>query len=212
MAILNDNIFEAVTVQYSLILPAYRQVVKEARQRNVGVVVMGPLAGGLLAEPSAILEQAFLPDDPVAGALLYVLNDEGVSSVASGMMTPEEVEANCRAVSELPEFVSSDYQERVDAKLRAALSDDLHQLQSAFCSGCRYCTSVCPEGLRPFDVFKTYNMVLLKGRPGGAETTAERAAAIAEACTQCRKCEAVCPQHLSIPEHLQRVKDHFGRS
>lgn len=211
MAILADDIFEAVTVQYSVILPAYRQVVDEARQRNVGVVVMGPLAGGLLAESSPILEQAFFPDDPIAGALKYVLSDAGVSTVASGMMSPREVEANCRAVAELSRVVSPGYQERVEERLRTALGEELCRLESAFCNGCRYCNSVCPEGLRPFDVFKPYNLVLLKGAPGAAEETAKRAGIIAEACTQCRTCEAVCPQHLNIPEHLECVKNHFSK-
>jgi len=52
LRILDDDLFEVVTVQYSLILQGYRHVIARAHEKGLGVVLMGPLAGGLLAAPS----------------------------------------------------------------------------------------------------------------------------------------------------------------
>jgi len=212
LSILEDGIFEVITVQYSLILQGYRRVVQKAREKNVGVVVMGPLGGGLLAAESPVLKQVFAPCAQVEGALRYVLCDPGVSTAASGMMRPEEVEMNSRFVEQMPEDLGLEYQGLVEGKIRAALGEeDLDLLQSAFCGGCRYCLSVCPKHLPVFAVFKPYNMAMLKARPDRAEKIVEMATKYIEECTECRKCETVCPQKLKVPEHLRRVKDHFSR-
>ena len=147
LKILDDDIFEVLTVQYSVVLQGYRDVVRRAREKGIGVVIMGPLGGGLLVQSSPLLDKVFASDRSVVGALKYVLCDPGVSSVASGMMTAAEVKDNCQSVDAMPAEMTFAYQNEIDTRIRDALGEDYEELSSTFCQGCRYCTSVCPQGL-----------------------------------------------------------------
>jgi predicted aldo/keto reductase-like oxidoreductase len=210
LGILDLGLFEVLTVQYSVLLRAYRQVVAKAREKGIGVIVMGPLAGGLLAPPSPdLLRRAFDSDDTVAGALRYVLCDPGVSSVSSGMCSAAEVEHNCAVVNSIPRDLPIEYQKGVDEKIDALLGDRLEEIRSQLCSGCRYCVAVCPQSLRVFNTFKAYNLVLFDGEPKNPAKLAEKAAELVEQCTQCSACTTVCPQKIDIPAHLRRVCDYF---
>ncbi len=210
ISMLDDDIFEVMMVQYSIVLPGYRQAVRHARERGVGVIVMGPLGGGLLAQPSPLLEKVLAPDDPVTGAFRYVLADPGVSSIASGMTAVEEVESNCRRLDELPKDLSREYQEQVNRRINAQVHAELGRLEDVFCAGCRYCITACPNDLRVFDVFKPYNMVFFDAEVKNPARIAAQAAKLSEQCDACRACEEVCPQQLEIPEHLERVRDYFA--
>jgi predicted aldo/keto reductase-like oxidoreductase len=209
MEMINDGRWETITVQYSLILRGYRDVVKTAHQKGIGVMIMGPLAGGLLALPSDLLKRVFAPDDQISGALKYVLCDPGVSSVASGMTSPAEVEANRAIIDALPENLSIAHQETIDDRLNAELGEGLAQFESFFCGGCRYCLSACPENIGPHNLFKAYNMVMLKGEPTNPEKIVQRAQGLLDRCTHCGACREICPQDIDVPEHLERVRDYF---
>ncbi|MBN1868098.1 aldo/keto reductase [Candidatus Sumerlaeota bacterium] len=208
--ILDLDLFEVLTVQYSVLLPAYREVVAKARQKGVGVIVMGPLAGGLLAPPvPTLLREALDSDDPVTGAFRYVLSDSGVSSVSSGMRSAEEVEHNCAVVNSLPSDLSMGYQKEVDRRIDDLLGDRLEEIQSQLCSGCRYCFSVCPQRLRVFNLFKAYNLVHFGGEPKNPEKLAANADEAIEQCTECAACSRICPQKIDVPAHLRRVRDYM---
>jgi predicted aldo/keto reductase-like oxidoreductase len=209
MDMIKDGRWETITVQYSLILQGYRDIVKAAHQQGIGIVIMGPLAGGLLALPSNLLKRVFAPDDQIAGALKYVLCDPGVSSIASGMTSVQDVETNCAIIDALPERMSISHQETINARLSAELDKGLAQFESFFCGGCRYCLSVCPENIGPHNIFKAYNMVMLKGEPTNPQVIAQRAQNLLDRCIHCGECQEICPQDIDVPEHLERVRDYF---
>jgi hypothetical protein len=206
---IDDGRWEVITVQYSLILRGYRDVVKAAHEKGIGIAVMGPLAGGLLTLSSDLLKRVFAPDDQVAGALKYVLCDPAVSSVSSGMTSAAEVEANCAIIDALPQDMTIAHQERIDTRLNAELGDGLAQFESYFCGGCRYCLGVCPENIGPHNIFKAYNMVMLKGEPANPQKIARQAESFLERCILCGECQEICPQDIDVPEHLERVRDYL---
>ncbi len=210
MQMLDEGLFEPYTVQYSLLLQPHRDVIRKAREKGRGVVLMGPLAGGLLAKHTPVLAQAFAPDSQVLGAFKYVLCDPGVSTAASGMRSVEEVEANCALIDSLPEELDFGYQTAVGERLRAELGDGLEEFERYLCGDCRYCTTVCPEGIVPGSVFKPYNAVMLKVDIGNTQRLIERADAMLSRCTRCGKCQEICPQGINVPDHLERVKDTFA--
>lgn len=209
MEMIDDGRWEVITVQYSLILRGYRDIVKAAHEKGIGIVIMGPLAGGLLALPSDLLQRVFVPDDQITGALKYVLCDPAVSSVASGMTSAAEVETNCAIIDAMPEDMTIAHQGTIETRLNAELGDGLAQFESFFCGGCRYCLSVCPENIGPHNVFKAYNMVMLKGEPTDTEKLIQRGQAMLDRCIHCGACLEICPQDIDVPEHLERVLDYF---
>ncbi len=209
MDMIEDGRWEVITVQYSLLLQSYRDIVFAAHQKGIGIIIMGPLAGGLLALPSDLLRDVFAPLDQVTGAFRYVLSDPAVSSVASGMTSAEEVAGNCALMETLADPLTIDYQDQVNTRLYAALGEDLSQFEAFFCGGCRYCLSVCPENIGPHNIFKAYNMVMLKGEPPDREKIAMQADQMLERCVHCGACQDICPQDINVPEHLARVRDTF---
>ena len=210
MQMLDEGLFETYTVQYSLLLQPHRDVIRKAREKGRGVVIMGPLAGGLLVQPTPVLAEAFAPDSQALGAFKYVLCDPAVSTAASGMRSVEEVEANCALIDSIPEDLDIGYQTAVGERLRAELGDGLEEFEHYLCGDCRYCLSACPESIAPGYVFKSYNAVMLKVDIDNAQRLIKRADEMLSRCTRCGKCEEICPQSINVPEHLERVRDIFA--
>ncbi|MDP3046169.1 MAG: aldo/keto reductase, partial [Chloroflexota bacterium] len=93
--------FESMTVQYNLLDRANEPGIRLARERGMGVVIMGPVGGGRLA--------GFLPEinrlipggakSTPALALRFVLANAGVGVALSGMSSVQMVEENVATVS-----------------------------------------------------------------------------------------------------------------
>ena len=85
----DTGVFEIVTCQYNLLDRSNEESMAYARDRGLGVVVMGPVGGGRLAGPSEVIQGL------VAGgarstaevALRFVLANPNVSCAISGMNT-----------------------------------------------------------------------------------------------------------------------------
>jgi uncharacterized protein len=210
MEMVNDGRWESITVQYSLILQSYRDVIHAAQRRNIGIVIMGPLAGGLLTQPSDLLVRVYEPDSQLVGSLKYVLADPAVTTIASGMRSVHEVVENCRIIDSMPADLSLDYQEQVNKRLRCELGGDLEKFETLLCGGCRYCMNACPVGIGPHNIFKAYNMTMLKATLKDAARLAQNAAELRAKCILCGKCVEACPQKINVPEHLDRVRELFA--
>jgi hypothetical protein len=57
MRLLATGEFESVTVQHNLLNTTAEAVIDEAARRGMGVIAMGPLHGGILAEPSRLFRR-----------------------------------------------------------------------------------------------------------------------------------------------------------
>jgi predicted aldo/keto reductase-like oxidoreductase len=209
LKMIDDGRWEVITIQYSLLLQSYREIIHAAHKKGTGVMIMGPLAGGLLTLPSELLSGVFTPLDQISGAFRYVLSDPAVSSVASGMRSPSEVKENTAIIDRLPEDLTIAYQDTINGRLYEALGEGLEQFEAFFCGGCRYCLSVCPENIGPHNIFKAYNMMMLKGDPADKEKIAMQTDRLLSRCIHCGACQEICPQDINVPEHLERVRDTF---
>jgi predicted aldo/keto reductase-like oxidoreductase len=125
------------------------------------------------------------------------------------MTSAEEVETNCAIIDAIPGDMTIAHQGAIETRLNAELGDGLAQFESFFCGGCRYCLSVCPENIGPHNIFKAYNMVMLKGEPTDPQRIVERAQGLLDRCVRCGECREICPQDIDVPEHLERVRDYF---
>jgi hypothetical protein len=210
MEMVNDGRWESITIQYSLILQSYRDVIGAAHKKGIGIVVMGPLAGGLLVQPSDLLSRVYAHDSQLVGSIKYVLADPAVTSIASGMRSVDEVEQNCRIIDSLPDPIAPDYQKNIDARLRTELGGDLEKFETLLCGGCRYCMNACPVTIGPHNLFKAYNMAMLKAELKDSARLAQQAADMKAKCILCGKCVEACPQKINVPEHLDRVREYFA--
>lgn len=164
-------------------------VLPKARQDNVGVAVMKPLGGCLLAAHADL-------------ALRWVLSQEGVHTTIPGMWRRFEVEANA-AVGERFTPLSDGEAEVLDEMAEARLP--------GYCRLC-YRHHECPHGV---EISRLMIMDLLYQRHGIAEALErgwDRDLQAVERCFDCdlrAQCAASCGFGIDIPATLERLYHTF---
>ena len=211
MTILDTGEFESMTV-YANLLQLERHgrggfedllaAIEHARQRGVGVIVMGPLGGGLLGTPIERLRD-LLPGttSQVDLAFRYLLSIPGVTTPISGMTRMSDVEENARIASTY-EPLSTDEMTQIQAVVGRYST-----LMERFCTGCGYCQP-CPNGVRIPEIFRLVNVHRVYGVTEWArqEYAAMRSGPFrgsVDLCVECGECEAKCPQQIQIRKELR---------
>ena len=186
--------------------------------KGIPVLVMEPVKGGALASVSdgvvSVMRERHPDLTPAANALTFVGSLPGVMVTLSGMSNMEQMKEN---VSIFTGFKPFD-QKEMDFMLTVA---DLHKSRGQIpCTACSYCMP-CPAGVDIPGNFKVYNSAsdaLISTETGRSDVVAKRQAFLklyneqdkairADACIGCNTCLPKCPQHISIPSHMQRIKD-----
>ncbi len=175
-------------------------------KRNIPIIIMEPVRGGMLANMAPELEAKFKakrPNDSVASwALRYVASLDGVMTVLSGMSTEEQMEDNIKTFTNF-EPVTDDEMKIIDE-----VTDELLRLPQIGCNACKYCTDGCPMSISIPDVFRTINTLRrypddwrAKNFYSGLVSRSGKAGD----CVGCGQCEGVCPQHLPIIKLLKEA-------
>jgi uncharacterized protein len=208
-------------IQYNFMDEHYQagtEGLEYAAERGLGIVVMEPIRGGLLARDlagiSGIWKKAKVRHSPAEWALRWVWNHPEVTVVLSGMSTPEQVRQNVAiADSGVPLSLT-----RSELSLYGKVREELEKRITIPCTGCRYCMP-CPHGVSIPECFEFYNSAHMydneeQGRQlytlflGGFFDGAPHYASV---CQECGECEEKCPQSLPIREHLREAADYFGK-
>lgn len=187
-----------------------------AAEKGLGVIVMEPLRGGLLAgragqqvgkglPPSihALWDTAPVRRKPAEWAFQWLWNKPEVSLVLSGMSTLEQVKENVTSANRSGAGRLTTEELDVVGRVR----DEYRRLTPIPCTECKYCQP-CPNGVNIPGVFSFYNRAMMFNAAAHARqaytgwlSEAERA----DKCLQCGECEAQCPQHIQIIEWLEKV-------
>ena len=214
--------WDVVMVQYNYFdenVQASRDGIEYAASKGIGVFVMEPLKGGILAgkmpeEAEEIFRKANPDKTNAQWALEWVLNNRNVTTVFSGMNSIEQIDENIRIANEItPLSMSLEDMETVELVKRV-----LSRLLKINCSTCGYCMP-CPQGVNIPECMKIYNEMFLFYKKGfmsgqlfdyyhflggiiGSPANAGR-------CNGCGKCIRKCPQNLDIPRELKKVEKEF---
>jgi uncharacterized protein len=180
-----------------------------ANERGLGVVVMGPLQGGLLSKmPPPPVAEVFARSprgwSPSEWGLQWVWNQPEVSLALSGMTTAAQVEENLASANRSgANSLSQD-----EVTLMAEAAQRYLELRPIPCTECRYCQP-CPNGVNIPEIFRLYNLASMFDAPEGSRRSYQLFMAEkerADKCLQCGDCETICPQNIAIIEWLQRVE------
>ena len=199
---LDEGPFEGVTLGYCAINFSYRyKALDHARRRNLGVVTMNPLGGGLIPRNAERFDFLRGPDDPsvVAAALRFNVSDPAVTCALVGFSEKEHVD---QAVEAVDGFVP--YDEGRIRQIREKILDGFNDL----CTGCRYCLP-CPADLDIPRLMEAYNWRILQDDPAeivkrlGMHWGLKPEAAAG--CTLCGTCEERCTQHLPICDRMKYI-------
>jgi predicted aldo/keto reductase-like oxidoreductase len=208
-----DELFEVCTLSYNYMQRKMEPDIQTLADMGVGVIVMNPAAGGMLAEPSPELAK-LLPGSrsSVEVAYRYVLGTPGVSTIIAGMDTPEHA-AEDTAIGDMAPLAKEE-QDQIMAGI-----DKLNEQGETLCSKCDYCKE-CPEGIRISNVFGLY----IRHKIFGMEENAKKEyrkylekkdwakAESPEKCVECGKCEEICPNNIPIIEQLKEAHESLRSS
>ena len=177
---------ETIMFPYNLVETQGEKLIKVCAERNIGFIVMKPLAGGALED--ATLAMRFLVQSPYTDVII------------PGMAFVEEAEQNIAAVSDTSPLTAEEL---------AKIDTIRKELGTQFCRRCNYCQP-CAKGINISGCFLFHGYL---ARYGLADWAKDRYAAIpvkASACIECGACENRCPYNLPIRQMLKKVAADFG--
>ena len=172
-----------------------RKCYEVCRKHGKPVLVMEPVKGGSLVNLPASAQKVF---DRLGGgsnasyAIRFVAGFEGMVSVLSGMSSLEQMQDN---VSYMENFQPLNSAEREAVEKVTAIVRNQELIP---CTGCRYCTEVCPQGIAIPELFACLNA----GKQEGAVAEYPSGTTPASECLKCGLCENICPQNLNIRQLL----------
>jgi hypothetical protein len=195
------GIFDSFTVPYNMVNRAYEPAIRRAGELGLGVIVMTPVAGGVLVLPAPALREAIGADLPTpAMALRFVLSNPDVSTACSGMSTLQMLEENVAAAGKF-EPRQEDFQQ-----MCAGLDRLLERLGGKLCTWCGYCAGCpaklnIPELMRIAQYRKAFQ--LHDWAKGALQALPE--ANRPERCTLCGACEKKCPNAINVREYIKEL-------
>lgn len=187
--------FLCATVSYNSSNRAEDENIRYAAARGVGIFIMNPLGGGVLASG-------------YRAALRFLLENGGVTAALVGACGPEQI---CLDLAVLAEFEATKGEKTTESVVEAETNKKGGETP---CTGCRYC-EVCTNGFSPSGLMQALRDAKLAGiapedieqwmrrnylnglRPEGALTR----------CTECGKCQQACPQKLKIVDQIRLMKE-----
>ncbi|MCR5217049.1 aldo/keto reductase [Treponema sp.] len=175
-------------------------------KRNIPMIIMEPVRGGMLANMLPEIEakfKALRPNNSIASwALRYVGSLEGIITILSGMSDEAQMEDNIKTFTDFEPLTAE------EMKLIDEVTDDILRIPQIGCTACKYCIDGCPMKISIPDIFRTINTLRrypddwrAKNFYSGLITRSGKASD----CVSCGQCEGVCPQHLPIIDLLKEA-------
>lgn len=205
MNLINTGYVESITLQYNMLDRKLEEGIALAHEKGIGIVVMGPVAGGRLGTNSPVLQELIPSVSRVPElALRFVLSNPNVCVALSGMSTMQQVTENLAIAAESVSLTAEE---------KAAIDEHLERLKGMadlYCTGCSYCMP-CPQEVNIPHIFQKYNEARVYGLWEAATDAYINwrwvSGKPADACVECGECETKCPQHIPIREQLKEAHE-----
>jgi predicted aldo/keto reductase-like oxidoreductase len=211
--LVDTGCFESVLCQYNLLDRANEKAISYAREKGLGIAVMGPVGGGRLGAPSPAI-QSLMPGvtrSSAETALRFVLSNPDVCCALSGMGSMAMVEENVEIASR-PSMLTDAEKAQVVASL-----EEKRKLADLYCTGCGYCMP-CPQGVDIPKNFELMNLDRVYGLTAAAKAGYahlgkdwDKDSLPASNCAECGLCEDKCPQKIEIMKRLKETDEALGK-
>lgn len=179
-------------------------------ERDIPIIIMEPVRGGMLANLCAQSQEIFKKANPAVStaswALRYAASLPGIMTVLSGMSNMQQLKDNTATFTDFKPLSESEYN-----TINEALAEYMRNTPIP-CTGCEYCMD-CPEGVSIPKVFALYNHLKTtnnefqyynNNRILGADKQASK-------CISCGVCLDKCPQKIDIPAEMEVLKEANAR-
>lgn len=177
--IIKTDMFETIQFPYNIVETQAEEVFKKAKDNNIGIIVMKPLAGGAITNAKV--------------AIKYILNNENISVVIPGMESVDQVKEN----NKIKEGQYTDLEIKNIKEVKQLLDND-------FCRRCGYCLP-CTKGINIPFVFLCEGYVTRYNLGEWGLSRYQTLPAKASDCISCKVCESRCPYKLKISEKMKKV-------
>jgi predicted aldo/keto reductase-like oxidoreductase len=181
-----------------------------ARQRGIGLMIMKPLAGGMLCEGKAFLPHVRLVPESARitarEALRFILQSPEVACVVPGTASLAEAEENALAGHGCLTLIEN-HAERLESNVRL--------LDKALCSRCGQCATSCSQGLWIPWLFRSgythiYNNDMYVWDPVEFEYFHLHPSK-EPTCSTCPEVTCHCPVGINIPTALVQIHEAMVR-
>lgn len=194
------GIFSSALLQYNLLDRSHEDAINYLANKGIGVVVMGPIAGGRLSMPSELASKLLGQEISTPElALRFVLGNKNVACTISGMSDMNMLSGNLKVADMEVPMTEEDF------KKAAIMMEELKKFSDLYCTGCNYCLP-CPQDINIPHVFNAYTHHNVYGLSDHAKNmwNAKRGAPVSD-CTSCGLCNEKCPQKINVVDKLQEV-------
>lgn len=178
--------FSTIQFPYSPVERQGEKLFERAKELDIGVIIMKPVAGGAIRNVSL--------------SLRFIIENPNISVVIPGMDKIEQVIENSS--------VGKDVRPLTDEE-RAIIMKEAEELGSEFCRRCGYCAP-CPQGIDIPTQFVLEGYYLRYDLKDWAKERYEKLQHKASDCIECGQCEPKCPYDLPIRQMLKRVSRNFS--
>lgn len=184
---LETDYFDTIQFPYNIVENQAELAFKKAYEKNIGVIVMKPLAGGAIEDGKI--------------AMKYILNNKNVSVIIPGMDKLEQLEENTNVYKNGYTLSEEDKDKIASIKSK---------LNKRFCRRCGYCMP-CPEDINIPGQFLMEGYYSRYDLKNWAKTRYFAMDKTASDCKSCGVCEKRCPYDLPIREMLKEVSITMGK-
>ena len=178
---------ETIMFPYNIVETQGEYLIEKCREKNVGFIVMKPLAGGAI-------ENATL-------AMRFVCANPHISVVIPGMAEEKELAQNLAAVENLSPLSAEELEE---------IQRMRKELGTQFCRRCNYCAP-CTVGIPIPGIFVAEGYLSRYGLESWARGRYDSFDKKASDCIDCGMCETRCPYNLPIRQMLRHCVESFGK-
>lgn len=183
---LDTDCFSTIQYPYNPVETQGEEVFKRAKSKNIGVIVMKPLAGGAIPHGELCIR--------------FILENKDITVAIPGMDSIDQIEENTRPAIDGKTLTR---EERNELLKEASL------LGQEFCRRCGYCAP-CSIGIDIPSQFIMEGYYTRYNLKDWAKSRYDSMELKASDCIDCGICEERCPYNLPIRRMLKRVSENFA--
>ncbi len=203
-------------IQYNYLdenIQAGKEGLQYAAEKGMGVVIMEPLKGGVLAnhvpaEVQKIWDESQFERKPAEWALRYLWDIPEISVVLSGMNTITQLQENLNTAKDgLPNSMAPEEKQIMDEVKKVYMGKIAVE-----CSACGYCMP-CPSGINIPQCFSYLNQAEMLEDYSEVRNQYYfmlKETEMAGNCLDCGLCEEICSQRIPVREKLKEVAGKMG--
>ncbi|MDO9323712.1 MAG: aldo/keto reductase [Methanoregula sp.] len=213
--ILDEYTWTFAQIQYNYMdeeFQAGRKGLDYAVEKGLGVVIMEPLRGGVLAQETAETKKIWASGGQTRPAaewgLRWLWNRPEITVVLSGMSTMQQVKDNLKYANDGKPSLLTDEELAVYEQIKTFYRSRI----KIPCTNCGYCQP-CMVGVKIPVCFSAYNDAFIyqdTARAKAAYDAFAGSGGAASRCQDCGVCESLCPQKIPIRKHFKDVISLFG--